>query len=489
MRGWGMAPLCRQAWGTASGVWLGNASGVLPGDPWIGGGSTRGGGTAPVCRLGGSAAFCAGTRSGLPANPAPRSAVFGSHAGPSRCIGLPPRLQEEANAKALQALPLCRNDGEGSSTWWRAWPAAGVPLIASWGAAHSKVHAAGCLARSSPGCTALRSPLPSARLCRPSECRPVPAAAPEALLQLRLLAMWVEGQMSLLDGLGEDQPVGWAGAIHCVAGICRVWAALSVQLAARCPAVDCCGQWQQQPCTAGLLAGAGQAHPSGPHAPSSRHPAARPTALHPPIAAAGGPYAFDEEEEGGWTGESGAADDDGWVHYDTSNWCEMGWLWSLRVATFTAGCYSGIQRSACPGLLASYLHALPNHACTLLLLVPQAATEPVRLLLMCAGSRLRLQPPPWRRRPARPTAAARAVARGCCCKRKLGGLAHPTPLLGLGSRVALSHHSFCYVALHRLAGSRIVPLTRTVRPRPAVVTAAASPLSLYHYPSPPHLFA
>ncbi|KAI7843535.1 hypothetical protein COHA_002777 [Chlorella ohadii] len=33
-----------------------------------------------------------------------------------------------------------------------------------------------------------------------------------------------------------------------------------------------------------------------------------------------GPYGFDEEEEGGWTGESGAADDDGWVHYDTSNW-------------------------------------------------------------------------------------------------------------------------------------------------------------------------
>ena len=36
---------------------------------------------------------------------------------------------------------------------------------------------------------------------------------------------------------------------------------------------------------------------------------------------AGGPYGFDEEEEGGWTGESGVADDDGWVHYDTSNWC------------------------------------------------------------------------------------------------------------------------------------------------------------------------
>ncbi|PRW32670.1 ankyrin repeat family [Chlorella sorokiniana] len=34
-----------------------------------------------------------------------------------------------------------------------------------------------------------------------------------------------------------------------------------------------------------------------------------------------GPYGFDEDEEaGGWTGESGAADDDGWVHYDTSNW-------------------------------------------------------------------------------------------------------------------------------------------------------------------------
>jgi hypothetical protein len=33
-----------------------------------------------------------------------------------------------------------------------------------------------------------------------------------------------------------------------------------------------------------------------------------------------GPYGFDDEEgEGGWGG-GGAGADDGWVHYDTSNW-------------------------------------------------------------------------------------------------------------------------------------------------------------------------
>lgn len=69
---------------------------------------------------------------------------------------------------------------------------------------------------------------------------------------------------------------------------------------------------------------------------------------------AGGPYGFDEEEEGGWTGESGAADDDGWVHYDTSNWSVEG--------EACCRCFCGAT-VACPGAGATWLLTTPCAVC------------------------------------------------------------------------------------------------------------------------------
>lgn len=115
-RAWGTAPLCRQGAVLAGGYGAGKGQ-RLRAVVVQARGSTLG--TAALCKQGAVlvGSGCPGARKALPVDePTGHGIIYAAGKAKVVCCN-PACLQDEANAKALQALPLCRNDGDAGC--WR----------------------------------------------------------------------------------------------------------------------------------------------------------------------------------------------------------------------------------------------------------------------------------------------------------------------------------------------------------------------------------